>query len=72
MYKMISSNEYCVYCIIQDLQNINILIKSRVGGKRLLTEDDIDEDVTPIKKAAPLVTRRLHGLIEERLGQTKE
>lgn len=59
---------------MQDLQNINQVINAKVG-KRLLTDED-DEDIHPLKKSMPNMnmgmSRKLQGLIEERLGHAKE
>lgn len=55
----------------QDLKNINMMVSSR-GGKRLLGEDVEDDDIIPIKKRPPAVTRKLQGMFEDRLVQAKE
>jgi hypothetical protein len=48
-----------------------IQIDSKRVGKRLLADDNPDADAPPAKQQTS-ASKRLHGLIGERLGQTQE
>ena len=58
--------------LLQVLRDINNMIKtdSKRVGKRLLVDDDPDVGAPP-EKQLTAVSRRLHSLICERLGQTR-
>ncbi|XP_069675672.1 retinoblastoma-like protein 1 isoform X2 [Periplaneta americana] len=58
----------------KDLRAINTMIQidSKKVGKRLPLDDAPDADASPAKQHTAVVTRRLQGLLDDRLGQAQD